>query len=694
MKFALLLVTISAFLFAQPGWQTQHPFPTGSHLNSIHVFDQNTAIVTGGNIILKTTDGGTTWKTNSASMQYTYSIKFYNNSLGFVIGNEILKTTDGGETWTKLTVNTPLSIYCSIKIFSPDSIYIGGISAANVLSVVKTTDGGTTWSSKSVAPITGASSGWCPMFVANAKYMWICHPKDGSVWKSTDAGENWNKSATGAGVSLGDIMFKDTTNGLLTSELGMYSTSDGGTTWSAKTVAGSAGGRFAFLDAANGWVRGSSLSKTTNGGTTWTAVGNLPSGVMNIQFSSITQGIVVGTNGLISKTTDGGVTWTNKNSSLSTMSCVDVQFFNADTGWVVTQNEFLKTTNGGKVWSKPATFTGTSIYAFHFNNSQNGWIVGNVLGGASALKTVNGGQAWDFSPVGLAKTMYDVHFFDVNNGCIAADSGYVLSTSNAGATWSRNHVGTFRAITNIWMTSALQVICTDDKGGIYLSADGGKTWVNKLAPFATSITSLFMLNSNEGWVTFGSYVASKTTDGGNTWKSTSIGIENLRDIQFLSSNVGYACSQNSSVYVTTDGGTTWTKTAGPTGILALYFVNQNVGFAVGPSGLIAKTVNGSGVLAVNEKKSGNIPGLFLLEQNYPNPFNPTTEVKYQLPTSGLVTLRIFDMVGKEVATLVNEEQKAGLYSVKFNGGNLSSGVYFYRLQSGSINETKRMVLLK
>ncbi|MBP6671578.1 MAG: T9SS type A sorting domain-containing protein, partial [Bacteroidetes bacterium] len=172
------------------------------------------------------------------------------------------------------------------------------------------------------------------------------------------------------------------------------------------------------------------------------------------------------------------------------------------------------------------------------------------------------------------------------------------------------------------------------------------------------------------------------------------GIENLRDIQFISSNVGFACSQNSWVYVTTDGGTTWTKTAGPTGILALYFVNQSVGFAVGPSGLIAKTVNGSGVLAVNEINSGNIPGQFLLEQNYPNPFNPSTNIEYQIPNQTRVSISVYDALGRIVATLVNDVKEAGVHTVPFNGSGLASGMYLYRLTAGGMSEMKRMMLVK
>jgi hypothetical protein len=91
------------------------------------------------------------------------------------------------------------------------------------------------------------------------------------------------------------------------------------------------------------------------------------------------------------------------------------------------------------------------------------------------------------------------------------------------------------------------------------------------------------------------------------------------------------------------------------------------------------------------------PTEYVLQQNYPNPFNPSTIIRYEIPDQGdniLVVLKLFDVLGNEVATLVNEEKDAGRYSVEFNASNLPSGIYFYRLRAGSFTETKKMILLR
>ena len=82
------------------------------------------------------------------------------------------------------------------------------------------------------------------------------------------------------------------------------------------------------------------------------------------------------------------------------------------------------------------------------------------------------------------------------------------------------------------------------------------------------------------------------------------------------------------------------------------------------------------------------------DQNYPNPFNPTTTINYSVPKTSFVTIKVYDMLGKEVTTLVNEEQKPGNYNVEFSANKLASGIYFYGMQAGGFVETKKLIVLK
>ncbi|MBS1551618.1 MAG: T9SS type A sorting domain-containing protein [Bacteroidetes bacterium] len=101
-----------------------------------------------------------------------------------------------------------------------------------------------------------------------------------------------------------------------------------------------------------------------------------------------------------------------------------------------------------------------------------------------------------------------------------------------------------------------------------------------------------------------------------------------------------------------------------------------------------------GLITSAEQTSTLIPDRYTLSQNYPNPFNPTTKINFSIPKNGIVTLKVYDVLGKEVMTLINEQKAAGSYEVVFNAGNLASGAYFFRMQSGEFSEIKRMMLIK
>ena len=99
-------------------------------------------------------------------------------------------------------------------------------------------------------------------------------------------------------------------------------------------------------------------------------------------------------------------------------------------------------------------------------------------------------------------------------------------------------------------------------------------------------------------------------------------------------------------------------------------------------------------LTTNVQDQNFVPSEFKLEQNYPNPFNPVTTINFSLPERSMVTLKVYNIVGEDVAILINEEREAGIHSVNFDANRLSSGVYFYKIQAGSYTSTKKMLLIK
>lgn len=116
----------------------------------------------------------------------------------------------------------------------------------------------------------------------------------------------------------------------------------------------------------------------------------------------------------------------------------------------------------------------------------------------------------------------------------------------------------------------------------------------------------------------------------------------------------------------------------------------------GPGGIYAQNVNSNGSLGLTEIQtiSTGIPDAFTLSQNYPNPFNPVTMINYTITGSELVSLKVFDILGNEIAVLVNQRQSPGSYRVSFEGGSVPSGIYFYKIKAGNFTDTKRMMLIK
>ena len=148
----------------------------------------------------------------------------------------------------------------------------------------------------------------------------------------------------------------------------------------------------------------------------------------------------------------------------------------------------------------------------------------------------------------------------------------------------------------------------------------------------------------------------KTTNGGETWESQSIlSIEGFRIVDF-------------------------------------YFCDLNTGWIVGMDGLIMRTTTG-GFSSIPIEENIGIKE-FKLSQNYPNPFNPSTHIKITLPTSENVTIKVYNLLGEEITTVVNSKLSAGIHTYEFDGSNFASGVYLYRIKAGEWTDVKKMLLIK
>lgn len=251
-------------------------------------------------------------------------------------------------------------------------------------------------------------------------------------------------------------------------------------------------------------------------------------------------------------------------------------------------------------------------------------------------------------------------------------------------------------------------------GGVFRSKDQGTTWQQlPLRVQGEMIISIAVNSKNTIFVASYSDF-SKSTDGGDTWSSLDSKLPT--HIPWLYKYV--AVDNNDNIFLncygilySRDTGESWKKIFLPTSkILSLnprqivtdirnnIYISSKYDTFGSKAGVFMGELIKTGVISESDFL---ITQEFTLLQNYPNPFNPSTKIRYSIPTVGRdlistnkVVLKVYDVLGREVATLVNEEKQPGTYEVKFDGTNLPSGIYFYRLQAGSFLQTKKLMLMK
>jgi len=388
-----------------------------------------------------------------------------------------------------------------------------------------------------------------------------------------------------------------------------------------------------------------------------------------------------------------------------------IKFFNENTGNIFGYNDgfgnkgcFLRTTNGGAIWDSmplPPEMLNNYLYHQSFIDINTGYVCGHTN---MIFKTIDGGNNWSYSlaPYSTSgnQTYSTIQFFNELTGYIGGRYGFRAKTTNGGNNWITLDTA-YAQIISMHFLDINYGFMGDTWSDIYKTTDGGLTWnysylIDSLS-HEYAYNGIKFINYNTGYAIGSDNVNGvlfKTTNGGNNWKNILIYQNNSFSSLFVvDSSIIYIGCEFNLILKSTNGGNDWTNQNFPnfTNFLVTYFLNSNTGYATSWGG-IYKTTNG-GVFVNNI--SSEIPSEYKLYQNYPNPFNPSTNIKYQITNNKFIILKVFDMLGKEIATLVNEKQSPGTYEVNFDGSNLSTGIYFYRLSvDGNIIDTKKLVLLK
>ncbi|MEZ4691995.1 MAG: T9SS type A sorting domain-containing protein [Ignavibacteria bacterium] len=203
------------------------------------------------------------------------------------------------------------------------------------------------------------------------------------------------------------------------------------------------------------------------------------------------------------------------------------------------------------------------------------------------------------------------------------------------------------------------------------------------------------INSNTGYVSIERFTGFayilKTTNSGNNWSEIPFRNYDEEGIGFVNENTGWVGGWTGPTYQTTNGGANWSQAGWGINVNRFRFLSDTLAYAVGD-----RVYKYSGGTVGIQNISSEIPAGFSLKQNYPNPFNPATSLEFGIPETGFVSLKVYDQLGREVLTLVNEILAPGTYNYQLStvNYNLSSGIYFYRLSSGNNSSVKKMIILK
>jgi len=416
-----------------------------------------------------------------------------------------------------------------------------------------------------------------------------------------------------------------------------------------------------------GW--GTTMWKTTNGGVNWNEVYTTPDFLSLGRIYAINENNVVvtlngGSQQKIIQSTDGGISWNDVFSTyeiqvVSAVFSVGKYVSTQNHLWVLINDEWVMRNNGGI-----STFSNTLLYDNHVY--VGGQKYETNIYQSVVNKTSDNGLNWQTTLLSPGEKGICLGIAFQGFTGYAVGSTYTDSSST-GKVYQTNTENIFSEVFSLTNNSFKDVSISERC--IFI---GGKGVVVRYDPFEN--ISPVELSSFHSLVNVNNVTLNWTTV--SEINNSEFQIE--RKYQGTWETIGYVQGN------------------GTTSIPQTYdFIDRNIQSGKYQYRLMQIDFNGNfEYFNLNNEVVIGVPEKFNLSQNYPNPFNPTTTINYTLPKDGIVTLKIFDISGKEITTLVNDHKVSGYYSVDFNASALPSGVYFYRIQTGNNNETKKMALIK
>jgi photosystem II stability/assembly factor-like uncharacterized protein len=718
----LMIFYSCSFLFAQTDFWEQTNGPYGNNIWCLCTHPNGTIFAgTIGNGIFKTIDGSQHWTKASNGLTNDTIITIAIDTDGNIFAGTyrgIFLSTNNGNNWNEVGLRD--TIIRSIIVDIKNNIY------ATSTGVFRSTDTGRSWIQ--IVPQEYLSTVYSIDIHLNGL---IACGTDRGTLISTNNGETWaridireNPVYSLAINSLGHIF-------AMVYNYGIYRSTNNGISWEWKSE-GVGTGRVKVLGIDRNdqiyisnffhWdryiVRGSRLLRSINNGDSWNAVDTTQiKSFINAMCFDNKGKIYVGTYGNgVYYSSDSGINWFEYNEGIyNTINNLKID--QDDNLYAVSNGAIYRLTNKGASWKqigpKDAVIKSLAIHP-NGNIFVGQYAYNMYLNGGCVYRTTDHGENW-LSVGSWNRESVDALAID-KNGIIYAgirNAQQLFMTTDLGNTWQLcgwippesfikiNRIENIEISSNgyIWLSTFENFsqfpLLYDDFRSLYCSIDSGTTWSRKFSS-RQNINSILVNNVNDVFIGLDTKGIFKSTDYGNSWNTVNNGLidTSIKSLSINSQGNIFAGTNNAGIFISTNNGINWTNiNSGLTSLGVNTIALDANGYAyIGArnSGVYKSTQPTTEVIVYNK----TLPEYYKLFQNYPNPFNPSTTIRYELPMASHVTLKVYNILGQEVATLVNEKKEAGRYEVNFDGSKLPSGVYFYRIQAGAFTQTRKLLLLR
>ena len=616
------------------------------------------------------------------------------------VNRPLWRSTDSGRSWNEVT---SLNAYAQITQIvvdrdAPSIIYLS--TCGTMGGVWKSTDDGTTWSLKNsgitnvqVASLAMATGSATSVLYAGTRESGTADPL---IYSSTDGGEHWTVRVSNSGAT--DIAVDPSQPNLVyaATNAGVLFTENAGASW---------------LQRSSG-ITGKDCRRI---------------GMVQQQDHQVH--LLLGTRAAFYRSEDHGAHWMERTTGMTRVSCYGVTASAAGIFAVAyggrEQGSFVHRGGDGDKWEvlldnsvftpgEHSEYFGFAIAGSHIRpniilaSGTNGNDYPQVI-----FRTTDAGDSWERVYSNNASNQVCNIVFDPDDDrfVYTADAGHILKSTDGGSTWEQL-AGSPPLVYSIGVSTHSQfsskLLFAGGSRKIFKSEDEGKTWSPSGDGIPSPVVSLACDPINPLIVFAGTnhHRVYWTTDGGSDWQPRCEGIYG-DFIQSLiihpSGGVIYACAEDyygapTRIYRSTNLGATWRDIT--TGLADAIVYDLKVD-ATTPNAIVAATNRGIFryldtpiIVTGHRDDSEGHASTCRLEQNYPDPFNPVTNIRFTIERTQVATLRVYDVAGREVETLLHELKTPGVYTVQWSAAGVASGTYFYSLETTSGSLTRRMLLLR